>query len=88
MIGNRPTGSAGGTSAASEKLASEATVGPFWQVLCTAALSARALTVRPQGAMLERPDAALRSLALLPAEPFIEVGAAEHFVQDAVRARA
>ena len=38
--------------------------------------------------MLERPDAALRSLALLPAEPFIEVGAAEHFVQDAVRARA
>ena len=38
--------------------------------------------------MLERPDAALRSLALLPAEPFIEVGAAEHLVQDAVRARA
>ena len=30
--------------------------------------------------MLERPDAALRSLALLPAEPFIEVGAAEHLV--------
>ena len=38
--------------------------------------------------MLERPDATLRSLALLPAEPFIEVGAAEHFVQDALRARA
>ena len=38
--------------------------------------------------MLERPDAALRSLALLPAEPFIEVGAAEHFVEDAVLARA
>ena len=38
--------------------------------------------------MLVRPDAALRSLALLPAEPFIEVGAAEHFVEDAVRARA
>ena len=36
----------------------------------------------------EWPDAALRSLALLPAEPFIEVGAAEHLVQDAVHARA